>query len=142
MSTPNIPPEHAPTDIDYIMTEFAKADTTITPDVMAELNKLSSTQETHQDDSEITRKVRERLTQCNADEISKIREFLEALDKSNISESDKVSITQELKMELADNKDKDIVAILGKCHDVLVQSVNNLHDSLVGIMPSWPSTLH
>lgn len=142
MNIPNKALEWTEEAISYIISELIQADTTITPEVMEDINKISRTQETHQDDREIMQLVQQRLSECNDDEIFKIREFLEALSKSTVSASDKISIIWELKMELATNSEKSINDILIRCHNNLIQSVSNTRDEFDSAMNSWTNTLH
>ncbi len=142
MNIPNKALEWTEEAISYIISELIQADTTITPEVMEDINKISRTQETHQDDREIMQLVQQRLSECNDDEIFKIREFLEALSKSTVSASDKISIIWELKMELATNSEKSINDILIRCHNNLIQSISNTRGEFDSTMNSWPNTLH
>ena len=79
-------------DITSIMAILAHADTTITPKIMAGINTLASTQETHQDDTEIMHQARVRLSTATAEDIERILSFLHTLKDSQANFPNKISL--------------------------------------------------
>lgn len=120
MNTPQEAPEWTNNDITYIMTELAKADTTISPDDMKAINEGSDGWETHQDDSEITKEVQQRLQDATREEITKIKDLLIFLSEANIWERVQISIISELKVELAKNTKKSIQDIITWTHNDII----------------------